>query len=63
MPKLISKLEVGNNESAYTTTMLATIMKDRRDVYMLTTRYENKIIAFTGKKDYQGNQVETSVLK
>lgn len=37
--------------------MLATMWKDRRDVYMLTNQYENKIIAITGKRDYQGKQI------
>lgn len=44
--------------------MLATRWKDRRDVYMLTTQFENKMIAI-GKKDHHGNQVNKplSVLK
>ncbi|XP_050064320.1 piggyBac transposable element-derived protein 4-like [Aphis gossypii] len=64
MPKLTSKLEVGQTESQHTTTMLATRWKDRRDVYMLTTQFENKMIAI-GKKDHHGNQVNKplSVLK
>lgn len=56
MPKLTSKLEVGQTESQHTTTMLATRWKDRRDVYMLTIQFENKMIAI-GKKDHHGNQV------
>jgi len=64
MPKLTSKLEVGQTESQHTTTMLATRWKDRRDVYMLTTQFENKMITI-GKKDHHGNQVNKplSVLK
>lgn len=60
MPKLTSKLEVGQTESQYTTTMLATRWKDRRDVYMLTTQYENKMIAIS-KKDHHGNQINKSL--
>jgi len=65
MPKLTSKLEVGQTESEHTSTMLAIRWKDRRDVYMLTTQFENQMIAVIGKKDHHGNQVmkPLSVLK
>lgn len=54
MLKLTSKYEVGQTESQQTTTMLATRWKDRRDVYMLTTQFENKMFTI-GKKDHHGN--------
>lgn len=64
MPKLTSKLKVVQRESEHTTTMLATKWKDRRDVYMLTSQFEDKMID-TGKRDRHGNQVvkPLSVLK
>jgi len=35
--------------------MLVVKWKDRRDVFMLTTQFEDKMI-HVGKNDYQGNE-------
>lgn len=43
MPKLTTNLEVGQIESECTKIILATKWRDRRDVYMLTTQFENKM--------------------
>lgn len=64
MPSMTKKLKTGQTESYHTNSMLAIKWKDRRDVIMLTTQYEDKMIS-SGKQDHQGNSIiePLSVLK
>lgn len=45
MPSMTIKLKTGQTESHHTNIMLAVKWKDRRDVIMLTTQYEDKMIS------------------
>lgn len=44
MPTLSTKLKVGQTESQYTKNMLVIRWKDRRDIFMLTTQFEDKMV-------------------
>jgi len=56
MPALSAKLKVGQTESQHTKNMLVVRWKDRRDVFMLTTQFEDKMV-HVGKSDHQGNAI------
>ncbi|KAL4125856.1 hypothetical protein QTP88_010096 [Uroleucon formosanum] len=56
MPSLLAKLKVGQTESQHTKNMLVVKWKDRRDVFMLTTQFEDKMV-HVGKNDHQGNAI------
>ncbi|KAL4153017.1 hypothetical protein QTP88_000850 [Uroleucon formosanum] len=56
MPSLLAKLNVGQTESQHTKNMLVVKWKDRRDVFMLTTQFEDKMV-HVGKNDHQGNAI------
>lgn len=61
---MTTKLKTGLTESHHTNSMLAIKWKDHRDIIMLTTQYEDKMIS-SGKQDHQGNSIikPLSVLK
>lgn len=64
MPSITTKLKTGQTESHHTNSMLAIKWKTSRDVIMLTTQYEDKMIS-SWKQDHQGNSIikPLSVLK
>lgn len=42
--KLTSKLKIGQTENEHTKTMLVTIWKDQRNVYVLTTEFDHIMV-------------------
>jgi len=62
MPSLIAKLKVRQTESQHTNNILVVKWKDRRDVFMLTTQFEDKMV-HVGKNDHQGNKIMKPVDK
>ncbi|XP_025196777.1 piggyBac transposable element-derived protein 4-like [Melanaphis sacchari] len=56
MPELKNKLKVGETQSLHTTKMLVMRWLDRRDVYMLTTCFSDKMLC-TGKTDYENKNI------
>ncbi|XP_060862212.1 piggyBac transposable element-derived protein 4-like [Metopolophium dirhodum] len=56
MPELKNKLKIGETQSLHTNKMLAMRWLDRRDVYMLTTCFTDKMLC-TGKTDIENKNI------